>query len=207
MLDAYGVPAAHVVGVSAGGALAQRFALYHAARVLSLVLISTTSAVSGGGRVLPPPTAEFLRFVSTPRATPQATPHADRSDADSVVEYQVDFARLLAGGRRPFDEAAVRSLVRRDIRRAHDFAAARNHDLIPDGDPSPAPLSSIAVPTLVIHGTADPMFPLPHGEALAQEIPGARLLVLQDAGHGVERADRDAIVPAILEHTAADPHP
>ncbi|MEV0986073.1 alpha/beta fold hydrolase [Streptomyces sp. NPDC049949] len=203
VLDAYGVPAAHVVGVSAGGALAQRFALGHAARVLSLVLISTTPAVSGGGRVLPPPTAEFLRFVSTSRATP----HADRSDADSVVECQVDFARLLAGGRRPFDEAAVRSLVRRDIRRAHDFAAARNQDLLPDGDPSPAPLSSIAVPTLVIHGTADPMFPLPHGEALAQEIPGARLLLLQDAGHGVERADRDAIVPAILEHTAADPHP
>ncbi|MFI1153829.1 alpha/beta fold hydrolase [Streptomyces sp. NPDC020817] len=211
VLDAYGVPAAHVVGVSAGGALAQRFALDHAARVLSLVLISTTSAVSGGGRVLPPPTAEFLRFVSTSQTTAQttaqATTHADRSDADSVVEHQVDFARLLAGGRRPFDEAAVRSLVRRDIRRAHDFAAARNHDLLPDGDPSPAPLSSIAVPTLVIHGTADPMFPLPHGEALAQEIPGARLLVLQDAGHGVERADRDAIVPAILEHTSADPHP
>ncbi|MFI5670852.1 alpha/beta fold hydrolase [Streptomyces sp. NPDC051704] len=198
VLDAYGVRAAHVVGVSAGGALAQRFALGHASRVLSLVLISTSSAVSGGGRVLAPPTAELMRFLSTVQA--------DWSDADSVVAYQVDFARLLAGGRRPFDEEAVRALVRRDIGRAHDFAAARNHDLLPDGELPSAPLSSIAVPTLVIHGTADPMFPLPHGEALAEEIPGARLLALRDAGHGVERADWGAIVPAILEHTAAGRH-
>lgn len=65
-------------------------------------------------------------------------------------------------------------------------------------------LSSIAVPTLVIHGTADPMFPLRHGERLAEQISGGRLLVLEDAGHGVERADWATIVPAILEHTAAD---
>ena len=56
------------------------------------------------------------------------------------------------------------------------------------------PLSSIAVPTLVIHGTADPMFPLEHGEALAEEIPGARLLTLEGAGHGVDRADWETIV-------------
>jgi pimeloyl-ACP methyl ester carboxylesterase len=63
-------------------------------------------------------------------------------------------------------------------------------------------LSAIAAPTLVIHGTADPMFPLAHGEALARDIPGARLLPLEGAGHGVDRADWDTMVPAILEHTA-----
>ncbi|WP_406181353.1 alpha/beta fold hydrolase [Streptomyces sp. NBC_01006] len=201
VLDAYGIPAAHVVGVSAGGALAQRLALDRADRVLSLVLISTSSisassAVPGGERAPAPPTAEFLRFV--------AAAHVDWSDADSVVEYQVAYARVLAGGRRPFDEAAARALVRRDVERAHDFAAVRNHDVLPEGELPSAPLSSIAVPALVIHGTADPMFPLPHGEALAERIPGARLLVLEGAGHGVERADRAVIVPAILGHTAAD---
>ncbi|KAK1186424.1 alpha/beta fold hydrolase [Streptomyces sp. NBS 14/10] len=108
------------------------------------------------------------------------------------------------GGRRPFDETAARSLVRRDVERAHDFTAARNHDSLPDGELSPAPLSSIAWPTLVIHGAADPMFPPRHGEALAKQISGGRLLVLEDPGHGVERADWSTIVPAILEHTAAD---
>ena len=63
------------------------------------------------------------------------------------------------------------------------------------------PLSAIAAPTLVIHGTADPMFPLEHGRALAGEIPGARLLTLRGAGHGVDRIDRETIVAAILEHT------
>ncbi|MGW8778194.1 alpha/beta fold hydrolase [Streptomyces sp. NPDC055796] len=198
VLDAYDLPAAHVVGVSAGGALAQRLALDHPDRVLSLVLISTSPAVPGAGRALAPPTARFLRFVSGA--------HVDWSDAGSVAEYQVAFARLLAGGRRPFDEAAARRLVRCDIERAHDFSAARNHDLLSEGALPSAPLSAIAVPTLVIHGSADPVFPLPHGEALAERIPGARLLVLEDAGHGVERADWDTVAPAILEHTAADPH-
>jgi pimeloyl-ACP methyl ester carboxylesterase len=62
-------------------------------------------------------------------------------------------------------------------------------------------LSSIAVPTLVIHGTEDPMFPLAHGEALAREIPRARLLTLEGAGHGVDRADWEIIARAILAHT------
>jgi len=54
----------------------------------------------------------------------------------------------------------------------------------------------------VIHGTADPMFPPAHGEALAREIPGAELLVLEGAGHGVERADWAPIARAIVRHTA-----
>ncbi|WP_369779603.1 alpha/beta fold hydrolase [Streptomyces sp. R33] len=194
VLDAHGIPAAHVVGVSAGGALAQLLALHYADRVLSLVLISTSSAVPVG-RELPSPTQEFMRFVSDA--------HVDWSDGDSVIDYQVGYARVLAGGRRPFDEAAARSLVRRDVERARDFTAARNHDSLPDGELPPAPLSSIAAPTLVIHGTADPMFPLRHGEALVEQIPEGGLLVLEDAGHGVDRADWATIVPAILEHTAA----
>ncbi|WP_329500788.1 alpha/beta fold hydrolase [Kitasatospora herbaricolor] len=193
VLDTYEVPAAHVVGVSAGGALAQLLALGHADRVRSLVLISTSAAVPGD-RELPPPTAEFIRFV--------AAPPVGQPDADALVERQVAYARVLAGGRRPFDGTAARTLVRRDIERAHDFDAARNHDSLPDGDPPQAPLSSIAVPTLVIHGTADPMFPLLHGEALAEQIPGAELLTLRDAGHGIERADWATVVPAILRHTA-----
>ena len=106
----------------------------------------------------------------------------------------------------PFDEAAVRELARRDIERARDFAAAQNHDTIPDDGRSRDPASSIAVPTLVIHGTADPMFPLAHGNALAEEIPTARLFPLQGAGHGVDRADWETIVRAIVEHTAPS-HP
>jgi pimeloyl-ACP methyl ester carboxylesterase len=153
VLAAYELPAANLVGVSAGGAIAQLLALDAPDRVLSLVLISTSAAVPVG-RELPAPTEEFGRFVSTAQV--------DWSDADSVIEYLVDYSR-------------VRQRER---------------------------LSSIAAPTLVIHGTADPMFPIGHGEALAAEIPGARLLPLEGADHGLERADWETDVGAILEHTA-----
>ena len=160
----------------------------------SLILISTSAAVPVD-RELPPPTEEFGRFVSTAQV--------DWSDRDSVIEYLVDYQRVLAGGERPFDEAAVRGLVRRDLKRASDFAAVRNHDLMPQGQAPSKPLSAISAATLVIHGTADPMFPMEHGKALAEEIPGATLLLREDAGHGVYRADWERIAGAILDHTAA----
>jgi pimeloyl-ACP methyl ester carboxylesterase len=193
VLDAHELPAAHVVGVSAGGAFAQLLALEFPDRVLSLVLISTSPAVRVE-RKLPPPTEEFGRFASTAQV--------DWSDADSVIEYLVDYSRVLAGGRRRFDETAARDLMRREVERARDFASRRNHDLIPENGRRRKPLSSIDVPTLVIHGTADPMFPIGHGEALAEEIPGASLLRLRGAGHGLERTDWETSVRAILEHTA-----
>jgi pimeloyl-ACP methyl ester carboxylesterase len=194
VLDAYGIPAAHVVGVSAGGAFAQLLALGFPDRVLALVLVSTSPATPGE-RALPPATARYSRFVTTA--------NVDWSDEASVVEYLVAYSRMLAGPERPFDEAAVRELVRRDVERARDIAASENHGAVEQGDVSREPLSSIEVPTLVIHGTADPMFPLEHGQALAEEIPGAKLLALRGAGHGVERADWKAIVRAIVTHTAS----
>jgi pimeloyl-ACP methyl ester carboxylesterase len=190
VLDAYEINVAHLVGVSAGGGCAQELGLDYPDRVLSLVLISTSPAVAGERR-LPPPTTEFLRFVSTARV--------DWSNADSVVEYLVDYSRVLAGGEREFDEAATRDLARREVARARDFAAVQNHDLITDEEQRHEPLSSIAAPTLVVHGSADPMFPPGHGEALASEIPNATLMVLEGAGHGVYRADWETIVRAIVE--------
>ncbi len=171
VLDAYEVPSAHLVGVSAGGAFAQLLALAFPARVLSLVLISTSPA-KPIGRPLPPVTERYREFL--------ASAEVDWSDRASVIEYLVGYGRMLAGGERPFDDAAVA-----------------------EGESPSAPLSSISAPTLVIHGTADPMFPLEHGEALADEISGAKLLTLEGAGHGVDRADWEMTVRAVLEHTAA----
>jgi len=193
VLDAYEIPAGHLVAVSAGGAFAQLLAVQYPDRVLSLVLISTSPALPGDGP-LPPPSEEFERFVSTAQV--------DWPDARSVIDYSVDYSRLLAGGQRPFDEAAARDLARREIERARDFSAAQNHDVLPQAETPGLSLSWIAAPTLVIHGTSDPMFPIEHGEALAERITGARLMPLDGAGHGVYRADWEPIVGAILAHTA-----
>jgi pimeloyl-ACP methyl ester carboxylesterase len=193
VLDASGIQAAHLVGVSAGGGIGQEIAVDHPDRVISLVLISTSPALRTG-RELPPPTDEFTRFVSTAEV--------DWSDPNSVVSYQVDYVRLLAGGRRPFDATVARELVRREVERAPNFASAQNHNAIAGDGLAHGSLSEITVPVLVIHGTADPMFPPEHGEALADEIPNASLTLLEDAGHGVDRADWETIVAAVAEHTA-----
>src|SRR5205809_6313025 len=161
VLDGYGLVAAHVVGVSAGGAFAQLLALGFADRVLSLVLISTSPATRAE-RSLPSATERFGGFL--------ASAEVDWSDRGSVVEYLVAYERMLAGDVRPFDEVAWREFVGRDVERACDIAASQHHTMIPDGDVPSEPISSIVVPTLVIHGTADPMLPLAHGQALAEEL-------------------------------------
>jgi pimeloyl-ACP methyl ester carboxylesterase len=194
VLDAYGIPAAHVVGLSMGGAVAQLLALDFPDRVLSLVLISTSLA-EHGEQELPGSSDEFRRFV--------ASAQVDYSDAGSVVEYLVDYSRVLAGGQRAFDDAALRELALRDVERARDFAAAQNHGVLPDDERQRPPVSSIAVPTLVIHGSADPMFPVAHGEALAEELPDGRLMVLEGAGHGLDRADWETVARAIVAHTGS----
>jgi pimeloyl-ACP methyl ester carboxylesterase len=196
VLDGYDLPAARLVGVSAGGSFAQLLALDFPERVRSLVLISTSRATPGD-RELPPPTDEFMRFVRS------AT--VDWTDPDSVIDYLVAYTRVLAGDQRPFCEDELRDFVRADVERAHNFAAGQNHNLLANDEQEHRPLSSIAAPTLVIHGTADPLFPLAHGSALADEIPGAHLLPLAGAGHGVYRPDWDTITRAIVMHTAASP--
>jgi pimeloyl-ACP methyl ester carboxylesterase len=170
-------------------------AVDHPDRVLSLVLISTSPAMAIR-RELPPPTERFRRFFADFGAL-------EWSDAEAVIDYHTRYAVMLAGERHPHCERRLRELVHRDVARARDFAAARNHDELADDGRDHGPLSSIGVPTLVIHGTADPMFPVEHGQALADEIPGAALLTLDGAGHGVDPAGWEPIARAILEHTTA----
>ncbi|MFD3471641.1 alpha/beta fold hydrolase, partial [Streptomyces sp. NPDC058682] len=123
VLRAHAVPAAHVVGVSAGGALAQLLALGHAGRVRSLVLISTSCAVPGGPE-LPPPTEEFVRFVSAA--------DAEEPDADAVVEHQVAYARVLAGGGGPVGGGAPPAQGRRAGGRGPHLGARPHPPAHPD---------------------------------------------------------------------------
>jgi pimeloyl-ACP methyl ester carboxylesterase len=130
----------------------------------------------------------------------------DWDDPESVVSEQVRVQRLLAGGL-GIDEDRVRAIARQVFERSVDpHAGVVNHWLvIGDGDDGPArTMADVGAPTLVVHGSDDPMFPLPHGEALAREIAGARLLVVEGMGHEVPPPSTwDRVVPAILVHTSA----
>jgi pimeloyl-ACP methyl ester carboxylesterase len=196
VLDGYRLDAAHVVGLSMGGALAQLTALKYPGRVRSLTLITTSPAVEVD-RELPGVSDDYRRFL--------AGPGPDWSDAASVVEHLVEHWRVLSGGERPFDAERIRALASADVRRAANVATAQNHALLAGGDATDRPPAAIGAPTLVIHGTADPLFGLAHGSALADAIPDAQLLTLHGAGHGLWPEDWDTVVPAILEHTWSSP--
>jgi pimeloyl-ACP methyl ester carboxylesterase len=176
VLDALGIDKAHLAGASMGGGIAQELAVDHADRVLSLTLIST-SPIGLGSNDLPPMSDELRRAFSNP------APQPDWSDRSAVVEYMVADLRPYHGSV-TMNEAAWRSLVDRIIDRTTDVAASMiNHWILDDGNASQARTDQIAVPTLVLHGTEDPLFPYPHGEALAAAIPGARLVPLEGVGH------------------------
>ena len=169
VLDSLDVAAAHVVGISMGGALAQELALNHPDRVLSLTAMSTTAGA--GDSDLP-----GMADVEFP-------PEPDWTDQAAIVEYLVASQRAVSA--KPFDEAEIREIATiATARTTNPESAQRNHYAAEDpGGPWRHRLAEIKVPTLILHGDIDPLFPLPHGEALAREIPGARLVVLPNTGH------------------------
>lgn len=192
LLDALGLAQASVVGVSMGGGVAMAAALRHPDRVASLTLIGTTP----GGSDLPPMSQEFLAFVA-------GSQPPDWNDQDAVVEHVMRFLRVLSGGDGRLHEAAIRPFIAEDVARTRDIAASQtNHYRMAGGEWSRARLSAIAVPTLVIHGDQDPIFPLAHGEALRDAIPGSQLIVLQRTGHLLLPDAWDTLVPALLRLSA-----
>jgi pimeloyl-ACP methyl ester carboxylesterase len=196
VLDALDVRSAHVVGMSMGGAFAQVLALEHPERVASMTLLATSPA-GPGEPDLPDMTAEG-------RAAFGQLAEPDWSDHAAVIDYATQLARACASRSRPFDEQAMRELWGRVLDRTTNIESSmKNHYAVDGGGRWRERLGELDVPTLVVHGTEDPVFGVAHGEALAREIPGAELLTLEGSGHELARRDWDAVVPAILRLTGS----
>ena len=197
LLDAFGVARAHLVGMSMGGAIAQLVALDHADRVASLTLIAT-SPVSPlqPDHDLPGMSEELLAAFA-------ARPLPDWSDQAAVVDFLLDTQRRLSGSH-ALDEAGTRAAFRRVVDRTTNVASSMtNHNLMEGGDGWRERLGCVIAPTLVVHGSEDPVFPHRHGLALANEIPGAQLLTLERTGHELPSRVWDVVIPAILRRTSA----
>jgi 3-oxoadipate enol-lactonase len=167
VLDAAGVDSAHVYGISLGGMVAQQLAIRHPERVRSLVL----GATHAGGPQLHWPDVEVLEFLRKRlRMRPEegawssvAFNYGDRCRREHPERIAEDIAQRLA---HPFPEEAYRA----------QLWAAALHDCS-------GRLHRIRAPTLVVHGREDRMIPIENGRMLAERIPGARLIEVEQCGH------------------------
>jgi pimeloyl-ACP methyl ester carboxylesterase len=118
------------------------------------------------------------------------------------MEYQVGALKILAGDGFPFDEDWIRKvLVQAFDRCLYPQGTDRHTIAILAQNNRKADLASVKVPTLVIHGTDDPLVPVEGGKDTAASIPGAKLLLIEGMGHGLPRGAWPRIVEAITELT------
>ncbi|OWV87747.1 acetyltransferase [Rhizobium sp. R635] len=192
VLDGYGIEAAHLVGMSMGGFLAQEAALRHPRRVRTLTAISSSPLGVDG---LPSSTKAYKEHSA-------AAESLDWSDLEAIADFLRRDSAMLAGTRHPHDAEAADALIARDMGRAASFVSATNHFMLLSED-SAATLhaSRIDVPVLVIHGTSDPLFPIEHGEAFTRVTPTAQLHRIVGGGHEIHDRDIDEMVRVIADRT------
>jgi proline iminopeptidase len=189
MLDRLDIRAAHIVGASMGGMIAQVLAAKYPQRVLSLTSIMSTS----GNRKLSKPSKAAGKTLLTRPADPR--------DPESVIEHLVHSFGVIGSPAYPSTREELRARIGRSVRRAYYPAGVARQLLavIAAGDRRKL-LHTITAPTLVIHGAADPLVPLAAGRDTAQHIPGAQLQVIDGMGHDFPAALLPRLAAAIADH-------
>jgi len=190
LMDALHIHQAHLVGVSMGGMIAQEIAISFPQRVRSLTSIMSTT----GNPKVPPPTREATAVLMAP---PPATKE----------EYFVRFAqtwKVLRVGSFPEDEALDRSRAERSYARGLNPAGVgRQLRAILASGSRKERLASVKTPTLVIHGTVDPLVRPEGGKDTAASVPGAKLLMIEGMGHALPIPMWPQIIDAIDKHAHA----
>jgi pimeloyl-ACP methyl ester carboxylesterase len=191
LMDALSIQRAHLIGVSLGGMIAQVVALDHPDRVLTLTSICSTPGLSDPE--LPAMSDRILELAMMP------FPESRAGRVDQLVE----FYRVSAGTKTPFDERHWRSVFEADMERG--FNPVPGQTLAAALAPSRREaLQHLDLPVLVIHGDADPILHYEHGVATAKAVPGAKLVTVAGAGHIDVLAQVDEVLPPILDHLAGN---
>jgi pimeloyl-ACP methyl ester carboxylesterase len=190
LMDVIGIKSAHLVGISMGGMIAQEIAISYPQRVRSLTSIMSTT----GNPKVPGPTREAAAMLMAPRPVTRE-------------EYFARFAqtwKILRVGSFPQDEALDRSRAERTFERGLNPAGvARQLRAILASGSRKERLRSVKAPTLVIHGTVDPLVHPMGGKDTAASISGAKLLMIEGMGHALPIPMWPQIIDAIDKHAHA----
>jgi len=187
LLDALEIPSAHVVGISMGGMIAQVMVIHYPDRVRTLTSIMSST----GDPNLPPPTAEAIGILVNPAP----------AEREAYIAHEVEVWRVLNGPRFPVDEKRVRERAGRFFDRglSPDGTARQMAAILASGSRKEG-LRSVAVPTLVIHGDADPLVPVEAGIDTANAVPDAELMIIEGMGHDIPLPVAPQVIAAIARH-------
>jgi pimeloyl-ACP methyl ester carboxylesterase len=184
LLDALGIREAHIVGASMGGMIAQRIAISHPDRTRTLTSIASSAYPLDPDPGVQP-SIDVARFQGIHEELVARFPNHLTVPAETI-EFRLGAARAFAGSRFPFDEAFQRETMTANILERKGFnPLAQAHQLtaVLASGSRLEELASISVPTLVLHGTEDPLVPPGHGAKCARHIPGSRLVWMDGVGH------------------------
>jgi pimeloyl-ACP methyl ester carboxylesterase len=201
VIDALGWQSAHVAGTSLGGMVAQSLAISHPGRVRTLTSIMSTPS----SRIATMPKMAVIRALAEAAGTP-VTSEEDAAD-EAVALKQVTGSPAY-----PIEEELIRDIARRSYQRApgcEEDDVRQRAAVIASGSRRKK-LRSLRIPTLVIHGTDDPVIRPKGGRATARAIPGARLVTYPGMGHDLPRAIWPAMIDeisALARHTQASATP
>jgi pimeloyl-ACP methyl ester carboxylesterase len=183
LLDALNIKTAHIIGASMGGMIAQRIAISHPTYVQTL-----TSMLSA---------AEANSLGFDPSSLPEGDP-----TQPPPLELQLQFWKMLAGSRFPFDEQCYRELYQEGfvVRQGYNPHCLTHHfAAIQYSGSRMSELNRITAPTLVVHGTEDPLIPEAHAAVYAQQIPNATYLSLDGVGHEMPEGISPTVLDAIFD--------
>jgi pimeloyl-ACP methyl ester carboxylesterase len=185
LIEGLGLSPAHIVGASMGGMIVQEMVIRHPGAVRSLCSIMSTT----GDRSVGQPTPDALAVLLQP-------PPATRAE---VIEAGVRGSRVIGSPRYPTDEAELRAGAALAYDRSYyPQGPARQIAAILSAEDRTAALGAVDVPTLVIHGDADPLVTPTGGEATAKAVPGSELLVIEGMGHDLPEALWPQVIAAIV---------
>jgi pimeloyl-ACP methyl ester carboxylesterase len=187
LLDALKIKVAHIVGISMGGMIAQTLAINFPDRATTLTSIMSTT----GNPELPTPKPEAMMVL-------QQTPPDTREE---YIESMIKGQRILSGPHFPIDEDYFRDFAGRAFDRSYypQGTARQLAAVIASGSRKDA-LNALQMPTLIIHGDADPLVPVEGGRDTAASIPGAKLVIIKGMGHDIPEAAAPQVFEAIIQH-------